>query len=204
VIPEPVIQQLAFEADPKNRISTEYFNRRLHPLVAATKAIMQDKVARVHREAALDIRVSKESRDRAYRLMSGFIYAFEERAFSVKATPPDKEGSLVVILDEPLRFSLEEHSKQVGVAESKRTYTYGSRFDLVPDGKRTFRIHDSWGQGARKTWSDGVRHSLEEQINDIIPALVDISLIAREGRLKRERVWAARAEQERLRALDEA
>jgi hypothetical protein len=136
--------------------------------------------------------------------MSGFIYAFEERGFSVKATPPDKEGSLVIIRDEPLRFSLEEHSKQVVVPESTRTYTYGSRFDLVPGGKLTFRIHDYWGQGARKTWSDGVRRSLEEQINDIIPVLVDISLIAREGRLKRERIWAARAEQERLRALDEA
>src|ERR1035437_8584865 len=50
LIPEAVIEQLAFEADPKNRISTEHFNRHLHPLVAATKAILQDKVARVHRE----------------------------------------------------------------------------------------------------------------------------------------------------------
>lgn len=51
-----------------------------------------------------------------------------------------------------------------------------------------------------ETWSDGVRHSLEEQIDDIIPALVDIGLIAREGRLKREQIWPARAEQERQRA----
>jgi hypothetical protein len=33
---------------------------------------------------------------------------------------------------------------------------------------------------------------------------VGFRLIAREGRLKREQIWAARAEQERLRALDDA
>ena len=57
--------------------------------------------------------------------------------------------------------------------------------------------------GLRKNWADGTKQSLEEQLNDIIPVLVDISLIAREKRVERERQWALIAERSRLRVLDE-
>jgi DNA-binding transcriptional regulator YhcF (GntR family) len=203
-IPDAVREQLSFEAVPENRISEAQFNRRLHPLVNTTKKILEGKMGPGDRQPCLDIRVSIGTRDRALRLLSALFYAIEERGFGVKVTPREKEGSVVIIKREQVRFSLEERSKRVTVSPSMKASLYSSKFKFEPTGKLTFRIHDYWTEGLQKSWSDGARHSLEDQLNDIIPVLVDISLIAREKRLERDKKWALREEQERLRALDEA
>jgi hypothetical protein len=169
----------------------------LHPLVAATKAILEGKAKQPDRQAALDIGVSKGTRERALRLLSVLLCTFEERGFTVRAGARDKEGSVVVIKGEPIRFSLEEPSKKVSIPATKMIWPYAPNFELVPTGKLTFRIHEYWTEGLRKSWSDGVKHSLEGQINNIFPALVDISLVVREKRLKREQEWAVIAEQSR-------
>jgi hypothetical protein len=56
-------------------------------------------------------------------------------------------------------------------------------------------------RGYRKGWSDGVKRSLEEQLNDIVHSLVDLAFVVREKRLEQEKKRAVIDEQFRLRAL---
>jgi hypothetical protein len=204
-VPEAVVEQRLFEAASENRITEAHFNRRLHPLVDATKKILESKVTQADKgQTHLDIRVGTGTRDRSFRLLSALFYAFEERDFSVKVMPREKHGSVVIVKGEELRFSLEEPSKRITVPSSGKAFPQSSHFEFQPTGRLTFRVHDYWTEGIRKSWSDGARHSLEDQLNDIIPVLVDISLIAREKRLERDKRWAQMEEQTRLRALDEA
>jgi hypothetical protein len=100
-------------------------------------------------------------------------------------------GWVIMAPDEPLHFSIEEQSRRVGP-------------DLEPTVKLTFRINDYWAEGVRKSWSDGVRKSLEEQLNDIMPALVDIGLLVREKRLAMEQQRAAAEAHRRQLAQEEA
>ncbi|MGA7524036.1 MAG: hypothetical protein WBW84_16410 [Acidobacteriaceae bacterium] len=67
-----------------------------------------------------------------------------------------------------------------------------------------FRIHDYWAQGYRKMWADGVRCSLDEQLNDMMPALVELGAVIRKERLERERRNAEIHEEFRQRELDRA
>jgi len=138
--------------------------------------------------------------DRALRILSALIYAFEERGFTVEAAR-EKKGSVVVVKGEPLQFSLEEQTKRITVPPSKNRFYPTYEYEFT--GKLIFRIHDYWAQGHRKNWSDGVRRPLEEQLNDIIPVLVDLSLIVREKRQDMERMRARFKEESRLQALAE-
>lgn len=197
-LPEAVQEQQTFEAAPENRISEALFSRKLHPLVQATKQSLAGRLEPSRKVVALDIRVSKSSRDRAFRILSALFYACEERGYSVRTD--EQKGSLLVIKDEPIRFSLEEPSTKVAIPEAKRKGSWSPAFELEPTGKFVFRVQE-WAEGVRKTWSDGARQSLEDQLNDLICGLVDISLIVRQKRLERERQQAIWAEQERERSL---
>ena len=197
-LPQAVQEQKAFEAAPENRISEAHFSRKLHPLVQATKQILTGRLEPSRKVVAIDMRVSKNSRDRAFRLLSALFYACEERGYSVRTD--EQNGSLLVVKDEPLRFSLEEPSTKVAIPEAKRKDSWSPTYELEPTGRLVFRVQE-WVEGVRKTWSDGARQSLEDQLNDLICGLVDISIIVRQKRLEREHQQAVRAEQERQRFL---
>jgi hypothetical protein len=167
--------------------------------VQATKQILTERAKSTDTLTALDVRVSAASRDRAFRLLSALLHACEDRGFSAKATA--RKGSLLVVKGEPLQFSLEEASKRVMIPPSKRANDWSAPYELVPTGKLVFRLHEYWAEGLRKSWADGAKRSLEEQLNDIIPALVDVGLVVREERIEQEKQQAAWAEQARLRAL---
>jgi hypothetical protein len=177
-LPEPVQRQKAFEALPENQILRRSGVHTIHPMVATAKKIHSEHGQDRSREAGPDVRVSKGTKDRAFRFLSLLVYALEERGFRMEARSQQLGGWVIMAPDEPLRFSIEEQSRRVGS-------------DLEPTVKLTFRINDYWTQGVRKSWSDGVRKSLEEQLNDIMPALVDIGFLVREKRLAMEQRMAA-------------
>lgn len=85
---------------------------------------------------------------------------------------------------------------------SKKKYSFSSDYDLEPTGKLALHIHDYWTEGLRKNWSDTAKRPLEEQLNEIIPTLVEISIVVREKRLEIEHQTSLRREQEKLRFLE--
>src|SRR6202035_1976242 len=125
------------------------------------------------------------------------------RGFSAEAAG-EKCGSALIIKGERLEFSLEERTTKVNVLPSDKKHSWESDYRFDPTGKLTFRIQEYGARGHRKSWSDGGGRPLEEQLNDIIPTLVDISLILREERLERESRWAKIEEESRLRRLAES
>ena len=199
-IPEEVQKQQAFEAAPENRISEAYFSRKLHPLVQTTKQIVTGKLGASREVAPLNLRVSKNSRERALHLLSALFYACEERGYSVTA---DKDkGALLIVQEESITFSLEEPSRRITIPESKRKNSWDPRFELEPTGKLTLRVQE-WADNVRRSWSDGAKQKLEDKLNDVMCDLVEISLALRKQRLERERQQAIWQEQARQRALYE-
>lgn len=201
-LPEAVRFQRSFEADPTHRIVVNS-DRILHPLVQATKTALSTHHQGGSSTVPLNIRVSEGIRDRALLLMSAMIYALEERGFSAEAAG-EKCGSALIIKGERLEFSLWERTTRVNVLQSEKKHSWESDYRFDPTGKLTFQIQEYGTSGHRKSWSDGEKRSLEEQLNDMIPKLVDISLIIREERLERERRWAQIEEEGRLRRLAES
>lgn len=201
-LPEAVSFQRSFESDPAHRIVVSP-DQKLHPLAQATKVALSSRNQNASSPIPLNVRVSEGVRERALRLMSAMIYALEERSFSVEAAE-GKDPSALVIKGERLAYSLEEHTTRITVLPSEKKNSWDSNYRFEPSGKLTFQILEPWAQGHRKSWSDGARRPLEKQLNDLIPALVDLSLIVHEGRLERDRRWAEIEEQGRLRRLAES
>lgn len=195
-LPETVVKQKEFEADPAHRITTEP-NRELHPLVRKTQAILSGRLPKSDKDQPLAVHVDKSSRDRAFCLLSTMLYAFEERGFKVEERPNQSGESLVIINDEPIQFTLyEETRKTDGKLSTKADEQAEATTRFV------FRIHNFWARGYRKTWADRVNRPLEEQLNDMMPALVELAAAIRKERLESERRRAEIHEEFRQRELD--
>lgn len=201
-LPEIVMKQQEFEADPVHRISIDP-NRDLYPLVRKTRAVLNGKISPNGHEPSLSVRVSKPMRERALSLLSTLLYAFEERGFKIDVGSGTRGGSFVIINDEPLQFSLDEETRKTD-ARSKANSEQGAEAQRETATRLVFRIHDHWAQGYRKMWADGARRSLDERLNDMMPALVELSAVIRKERLERERRNAEIHEEILQRELDRA
>jgi hypothetical protein len=201
-LPDAVVKQQKFEADPAHRISIDA-TRDLHPLVRNTRAILNGRTSPNSQEPSVSVHVSKSMRERALGLLSTLLYAFEERGFSIELNSGTRGASFVIINDEPLQFSLDEETRKVD-ARSIANSEQGGDAKRETATRLVFRIHDYWAQGYRKMWADGVRRSLDEQLNDMMPALVELSTVIRKERLERERRNAEIHEEFRQRELDRA
>ena len=191
-------EQQAHEAAPENHINEAYFSRKLHPLVQTTKQILSGRMEPTGKIVALNVRVSKSSRDRALRILSALFYACEERGYS--ATANERKESLILVKGEEVRFLLEEPSRRMTVPESKRKHSWSPTSELEPTGKLIFRIQE-YVEIPRKNWYDGVKQKLEDQLNDVISGLLDASLAVHQKRIEREKQAVIWAEQERERLL---
>jgi hypothetical protein len=76
--------------------------------------------------------------------------------------------------------------------------------EKIIETRLVFRIHAFWAHGYRKTWADSTRRLLEEQLNDMMPALVELSAVIRKERLENERRNAEIHEEFRQRELERA
>ena len=202
ILPDVVVKQKEFEEDPAHRISIDP-NHELHPLVRKTRAILNGRVSDPDKSLPLAIHVGKSSREKALCLLSTMLFAFEERNFKVEVCSGTNNGSFVIVNDEPLQFSLNEETQKADARLAANT-EHSPDAERVAKTRLVFRIHDYWAQGYRKMWSDGVRRSLEEQLNDMMPALVELSAVIRKERLECERRNAEIHEEFRQRDLERA
>ena len=199
-VPEVVVKQQEFEADPSHRISIDP-SRELHPLVRRTRAILNGRGLESAKDVPLAVHVGRSSRERALSLLSTVLYAFEERGFRVEVRSGTNRESFVIINDEPLQFSLNEETRKTDARLNARSEKEVDA-ERATGTRLVFRIHAYWAQGYRKTWADGARRSLEEQLNDMMPALVELSAVIRKERLESERRTAEIHEEFRQRELE--
>ena len=195
---------------------------RPHPLVrAANKHFHMRNPPLVSR---LDLSVSKDSLDRALRIMDALIKALVARGLPVEVTElkvqgsgyhqyaersPDSNVTRVQVDGEWVTFGMEERSKVVipdppeppkhlrGEERERWIRWNEPRRSLVPNGVLVLKLKNLGYLDVRKEWKDGARKKLEDQLNDIVAHIYLAGEALKEKRLQDEVAARARVERER-------
>jgi hypothetical protein len=206
-LPAPVAEQIAFEADPRNAIFVREDLRSPHPLVKATRDVLEGKGPveswRIGRTPRLDIDVSKEQRRRALRIMDALIRAFETRGWKVELGSGDDRKSYVTIFGQRLPFGIREMRRKVTdppanperLLDGTMYRPWRSRQRDEYSGQLAFVIRYDWGHGVLKSWAETKTRRLEERLSDFIISLVKAGF---------EELEAAKRSAERERERQEA
>lgn len=190
-----------------------------HPLVrAASKYFhMRNPPPMSH----LDISVSKDSLDRALRIMDALIKALVARELPVEVTERKVQGSgyyqyaertedsnvtRVRVDGEWVTFGMEERSKVVfpdppeppkhlkGEKLESWIYWNQPRRTLVPNGVLVLKLKNVGYLRVRAEWKDGARRKLEDQLNDIVAHIYLAGEALEEKRRQDEQAALAQAE----------
>lgn len=214
VKPKTFPEYVVFEKNPENVIRVPAVLSDPHRFVAAAKKHLERakpdyKMGWLVARGAetLDIRVCRDSVDRALRIMDALIKALEERGFPVNLKNEEGYSTFVQVNEEKLAIGLDELLR---FKKSGDEWTGGDeRYAYLPSGRLTLKIRSAEYMGCRYQWRDGVRLKLEDCLNAFVIGLQDAAELERTRRLEREeldrrfREERARAEELRKRQRDE-
>lgn len=130
-----------------------------------------------YNEPCLDIRVSKQSLERALVLMNTLILTLEKEGFSTSVQNVHR-GTAVEIFGMRVPFCFVEKAHIKGHKEIREYSWTRTVVDYEPTGELEFKI-EGWGQGVRRVWRDGKAQRLEGVLSGCVGALM------REGRQRR-------------------
>ena len=176
-----------------------------HPLIAQARIVLarateDDRHILQVREQCLDIRVSKNSLDRALRIMAGLISLIENEGFVVKVGKNSREQTTAVIHEQEIAFGIVEKAERLDAISLpsenilKKVLSYGGT-DVAfhPTGQLSLEIWKPW-RADPKRWKDKKNSLLEGILPRIVASFIRIALAERTERDK-ERA----ADQERQR-----
>ncbi|WP_417730842.1 hypothetical protein [Rosistilla oblonga] len=130
-------------------------------------------------QCCLDISVTKKSLSRALRILEALIRYWESVGGCVSAGDP---GTRFARDEDGVSISI---SEQIVRHEKPRRDRYYKEYTYEATGKLTLSI-DRWGEGLRKSWSDGKVQRLENVLGNVAVALEKWVLHERERRLDRQ------------------
>lgn len=215
---------IASEILEQNRIHVSESPDVLYPLVARTEKSLRGArpndrgLVEPRAKNCLDVQVSRESVDRAVRIMDALLKALQARGFTVAVKDKPKRVTTVLVLEETLEFSLEEmvirkeHVLSPAEQKKKERHPWSAfgipQYDPVPTGRLSLRLRNLWLRGVRMTWSDGKVQRLENRLNAFIIGFINAAVQKRTERLereRREREWEAerRRREEKARLIRE-
>jgi hypothetical protein len=224
-----VAARIEAEAKPGNRVAVAERLVNPHPTVRATAAALTGATPdgygmiapRFLPEAARDpaplvIRVSPAMKARALRIADALLKALEARGYTLDpGTRPDPrrggrgQAAVLVIEGERIPFLIEEKAERhdhvptaAELAELKRSpWRTPPTWDHVPSGKLSLKIDVGvyWTEGIRKRWSDDRGRVIEEGLNEVIVAMVEVAAALRRHREEQARQAAEWRERERQR-----
>lgn len=200
---------IRFEEEQQNKIVVGESLARPHPFVRETKAALAESSTDrqgllsprwFHQGPKLDIHVGKAAIPRALRLMDALIKAFEKRGHRVVHEESGRGNDAeFVILGERFSFRLREKTKMVRTSESERKRNWlANKVNYVPAGELELHLSRKQGYAAR-SWKDGKRTKLEDQLNDVMIALIVEVERARNWRREEEAREKQRREEEKRR-----
>lgn len=140
----------------------------------------------------LAISVSKNSTDRAYRILNQFIRTLEE--LNCNVIVDEKDGlSYAIVRNEKLQLSLTEPNKRIQhvitpqeeARQAKDKYFTPPKYDYVNSGEFTFTLNSPFV--SKRDYRDTKTKSLESQLREIIIDLFEASERIRLARVERER-----------------
>ncbi len=162
-------------------------------------------------KGCLDVRVTKDSVDRALFLMGSIFRVCERNGIKVLA---GDERTGIEHLDETVKFGIVEKVKQFelpplppGKYEYRHRYA-GKPIDFAPTGILSLEIHEY--TDLRKNWNDTKHRKLEEAIDEFVALLMKTAVVLhrrteerrREEREKQERIAAYEKLQSEVRQED--
>jgi hypothetical protein len=217
--------KISYERQSENRITVPTSLTSPHPLVAKTeKSIRSTKpdskgMIRPKAHGCLDVRVGKDSIDRAVRILDTLVTALDARGLSVSTAANKQFAACITVMDEVIEFYLEEKFKIVEKKltqaqkkeQEKYPWMYSHEYDYIPTGIMSLKI-DAWGIcDTRKKWSDGEKQRLEDCLNSFVIGLMKAAETIKKSRIQREKQeleWQERKrrseELEKLRWEEEA
>lgn len=158
--------------------------------------------------------VCNEQQDRAYRIWDAIFKAVEKLGYTVKIEsprgqrywnydPPTASNVIYIQLEQDrVPVYIKEHQKRVEhvitekeLAEKKKYgYAYIPNYDFLYSGKLSFTIDEYHAK--RKSWNDGKKKSIDDEIGDIVIGIMEAIHIVKENREKREIREQKRLEEE--------
>jgi len=215
---QDVAGYIASEMHPENQITVP--DALVDPLPVVEKTAKSLRAAgadnhgmvRPRAKRCLDIRVGKESIERAERIMDTLLKALDVRGIELIHDEEGEGGTQLIVDGETFGFHLEEKARrekyQPTAAEQKKLdedsyYRYRLPDDrFFPSGKLSLKLDIRWwGRGLRGTWSDGKRQRVENCLNKFIATAYKAAAQKKSARIKRERDERERAEEQRRREI---
>ncbi len=156
----------------------------------------------LRRMRVLRVRVSEAQVGRALRIVDGMIKALEARGAKF-VTVPESDMKEIRIDGEQIESVLIEETKRVR-RETREDSPFAREWELRATGRLRFDIGQYTPVGGQKSWIDGERHSLEDQLGEIVERLFEVAAelkkwqADREAADRREReAWAQAQEAKR-------
>ncbi|APW63998.1 hypothetical protein [Paludisphaera borealis] len=212
----PVLKKSPPKREPAEAAIT--VNSRLtapHPLVDRTRkslnaslnldSSMRDRwgLISTREEGCLDVAVGPESIDRAMRILDALIKALEARKCRVQVPGEEFDRRTLAEVDGKLiRFRLTEKVQmKLRPPSPDRVRSWLDTMHIyIPSGEFRLQILSDHGSYTLRTWKDGKRKRIEDQLNDFIVGLVEAS---EQMKASREYARLARIEEERKRRIRE-
>jgi len=215
---QSVTDEIEYEMQVENQVLVSEELVDPHPLVERTTKSLRGAgandygIVRPRAKRCVDVRVGKESIDRASRIMDALIKALDDRNIELVFDDEDRQSARMVIDGETLGFSLEEKTRreryQPTLAEKKELqknpyYRYRLPDDkFFPSGNLSLKLDIGWwGRGLRGAWSDGKKQRVEGCLNKFIIAAYKAAAAKKADRIERERQRLEWEEQERRREI---
>ena len=155
----------------------------------------------------LDVRVGKESIDRAARIMDTLMKALDARDIELVHTENKEWGTQLVVDGEALGFRLEEKARREKYiptpAEQKGLdkdswYRYRLPDDkFFPSGDLSLKLDTGYSSGLRSTWADGKQQRVEKCLNKFIATAYKAAAHQKAGRIRHEKEEREREERRR-------
>lgn len=133
------------------------------------------------------------------------------RSRDVEPPNPIPPGAIAVA-GEPIAIRIDEPNKRIAhvlTADAKRRqqrgeHPYLTPWDYIASGSLCLQIHEPDSRYGGRSWRDGKRRKLEDQIRAILHALYDLALKIKARRIEQEerkRAWQERERLERERSI---
>ena len=207
-----VNEQRARESSPEHLIQVPAEPVDPHPLVERTGRALQrrkpDERGLLHPslKRSLDVHVTKESIDRALRILNAIVMALEQRGWTIMCPSEGPRATIVAVEGEEIGVCLEEKVEQSVIPEPKSVlprrleYSFlrpSPRYRYTATGQLVLRITDRDLRNVRRAWRDGKRQTLERQLNRFVVGLVAAAEEKKAGRQRADEARMAHEEWER-------
>ncbi|WKZ70865.1 MAG: hypothetical protein QY331_06330 [Melioribacteraceae bacterium] len=188
-IPIPDTLEKEIASNKLNSIRVKKSLHNPHPLVKDAQTKLADKstnyqgIFSTEYNDIIDIRVTKNTLNRALRIMDTILKEAEDQGWTIKDPGYDKTG--FIINGSEVDFLLREKQKTERVKSNSDWRGYEKNY--IPTGVLSLEIK-SWseGTGVKLNFKDKNNIQLLEQINDFFASLTKLAFIRRQRQIQHE------------------